>query len=162
MSLVSSRPDILSSRADNIAVWLRLADTADATTGTDDVKAAISALPDITLGGSALQQAEQDYILGMLLEVATGLLAVSVLIAIVGIANTLSLSTLERTGESALLRALGLTQAQLRAMLGAEAVLLAAVGAVLGTVMGVGYGWAGAHYLIDADTPIVLTVGKDT
>ena len=53
----------------------------------------------------------------MMLMIITGLLGLAVLISLLGIANTLSLSVHERTRESALLRALGLTRPQLRRML---------------------------------------------
>ena len=70
-----------------------------------------------------------------------GLVGVSVAIALVGIANTLGLSVLERAREHALLRALGLTRRQLRRTLAAEALLLSAVATLLGTAIGVGFGW---------------------
>ncbi len=77
-----------------------------------------------------------------------GLLAVAVLIAFIGVANTLSLSVVERTRESALLRALGLTRGQLRGMLAVEGALIAGVGALVGVVLGVGYGWASTVVLL--------------
>jgi putative ABC transport system permease protein len=70
-----------------------------------------------------------------------GLLGISVAIALIGIANTLGLSVLERAREHALLRTLGLTRGQLRRMLAAEAVLLSVVATLLGTVIGVGFAW---------------------
>lgn len=73
-----------------------------------------------------------------------GLLGISVLIAFVGVANTLALSAMERTRENALMRALGLTKRGLRAMLSWEAVLISAVGAILGSLLGMFYGWAGS------------------
>src|SRR5699024_9854931 len=73
-----------------------------------------------------------------------GLLGISVLIAFVGVANTLALSSMERTRENALMRALGLTKGSLRAMLSWEAVLISAVGAILGSLLGMFYGWAGS------------------
>ncbi|WP_322937627.1 FtsX-like permease family protein [Nocardioides bizhenqiangii] len=78
-----------------------------------------------------------------------GLLAIAVVIALVGIANTLGLSVLERGREHALLRALGLTRRQLRTMLGAEAVLLSAVATLLGTGLGVVFAWAGVRALVE-------------
>jgi putative ABC transport system permease protein len=78
------------------------------------------------------------------LLVVTGLLGVAVVIALIGVANTLSLSVLERTRENSLLRALGLTRGQLRGMLAIEAVLVAGVASVLGTALGIVYGWLGA------------------
>ena len=72
------------------------------------------------------------------------MLAVAVVIAIVGIGNTLGLSVIERTSESALLRALGLQRRQLRLMLAVEAAVLAGVGSAVGIAAGIGYGWAGS------------------
>jgi putative ABC transport system permease protein len=57
-------------------------------------------------------------------------------------ANTLSLSILERTRESALLRAIGLTRRQLRRMISLEAVLIGLMGTIVGVAFGVGFGWA--------------------
>src|SRR5690625_7477411 len=51
---------------------------------------------------------------------------------------------MERTRENALMRALGLTKRGLRAMLSWEAVLISAVGAILGSLLGMFYGWAGS------------------
>jgi putative ABC transport system permease protein len=69
-----------------------------------------------------------------------GLLGTAVLIALFGIANTLSLSVVERTRESATLRAIGLTRGQLRATLVLEAVIMGLIGALVGVVYGVVYG----------------------
>ena len=70
------------------------------------------------------------------------MLGLAIIIAVFGISNTMALSVLERTRESAMLRALGLTKAQLRRMLGIEAVLLCLIGAGAGIVLGVVFGWA--------------------
>jgi putative ABC transport system permease protein len=70
------------------------------------------------------------------------LLGLAILIALLGITNTLSLSVLERTRESALLRALGLTRGQLRGMLLTEALLMALLGVGIGVALGMGFGWA--------------------
>jgi putative ABC transport system permease protein len=78
-----------------------------------------------------------------------GLLGISVVIAMIGIANTLGLSVLERARENAMLRALGLTRGQLRRTLAVEAVLLAVVATGLGTVIGVGFGWVGYETFVE-------------
>jgi putative ABC transport system permease protein len=75
------------------------------------------------------------------LALFAGLLGIAVVIALFGIANTLSLSVLERTRESALLRALGLTRRQLRLMFSVEALITGVMGGVIGIVIGVGFGW---------------------
>ncbi|MEN8705126.1 MAG: ABC transporter permease [Nocardioides marinisabuli] len=72
-----------------------------------------------------------------LLYIVYGLLALSVVIAVIGIVNTLSLSVLERTREIGLLRAVGLSRRRLRLMVTLESVTIAVMGAVLGLVLGV-------------------------
>ncbi|MBK7722439.1 MAG: FtsX-like permease family protein [Austwickia sp.] len=101
----------------------------------------------VQVTGHAAERAEFGRALDVVLAVVITLLAVSVLVALVGIANTLSLSVLERTGELAVLRALGLTRGQLRRMLAGEAVVLALVAVLLGTGLGLAYGLAGARAL---------------
>ena len=91
------------------------------------------------------------------------LLGIAVVIALVGIGNTLGLSVLERVREHALLRALGLTRGQLRAMLAAEATLVSTVATVLGTVVGVLFAWVGVLTMVRpivAETPLVLPWGQ--
>ncbi|MEA1157645.1 FtsX-like permease family protein, partial [Klebsiella pneumoniae] len=68
------------------------------------------------IGGGALIGGIVELILKVLLMVMTALLGVAVLIALIGVANTLSLSVLERRRESALLRAMGMQRRGLRLM----------------------------------------------
>jgi putative ABC transport system permease protein len=70
------------------------------------------------------------------------LLLFAIVIAVFGIANTLGLSIIERTHEIGLLRAVGMTRRQLRATIRWESVIVALLGAVLGLVIGVFFGWA--------------------
>ena len=78
----------------------------------------------------------------MMLSVVYALLALAVLIALLGIANTLTLAVHERTRELGLLRAVGQTRGQLRAMVRWESVLVAAFGTVGGLGLGAFLGWA--------------------
>ncbi|MDA0563884.1 FtsX-like permease family protein [Streptomonospora sp. S1-112] len=112
----------------------------------------------VTVTGTAQTEAVYTEVLDTVLLVVNGLLTVAVLIAVVGIANTLALSVIERTRESALLRALGLTRRQLRATLAVEAVLLSTVGAVLGVVLGTVFGWVGLRSMLGASFGVVLDV----
>lgn len=75
-----------------------------------------------------------------ILLVLYALLALSIVIAIFGIVNTLALSVSERTKEIGLLRAIGTSRAQIRGMLGIEAAIIAVFGTVLGMVVGVAAG----------------------
>jgi putative ABC transport system permease protein len=77
----------------------------------------------------------------MMLTLVYALLALAVLIALLGIANTLTLAIHERTRELGLLRAVGQTRSQLRAMVRWESVLVAAFGTVGGLVLGGFLGW---------------------
>ena len=70
------------------------------------------------------------------------LLALAVLIALIGIVNTLMLSVFERTREIGLLRAVGMRRRQVRAMVRSESVILAVFGAIIGIVIGTGMGVA--------------------
>lgn len=78
------------------------------------------------------------------------LLSFSVLIAILGVINNLSLSVNQRIREIGLLRAVGLSRSGVRAMVRAEAAQLTITATILGIVLGVGYGWAGALSLLSA------------
>ena len=69
-----------------------------------------------------------------------GLLAMSVFIALVGILLTLLLSVYERTHEIGLLRAVGMSRAQVRNMIGLESVIIAVFGAALGAGLGMAFG----------------------
>lgn len=129
------------------AIFVRVDDAADATATLDTVKDLAAGIDEGQVSGAAPVRAANMQALDIALAVVLALLAISVVIAVVGIANTLSLSVIERTRESALLRALGLTRGQLRAMLAIEAVLLSLVGVVLGTALGVAYGLAGVRSL---------------
>ncbi|MET7377245.1 FtsX-like permease family protein [Streptomyces sp. NPDC005526] len=77
----------------------------------------------------------------MMLTLVYALLALAVLIALLGIANTLTLAIHERTRELGLLRAVGQTRAQLRAMVRWESVLIAAFGTAGGLALGTCLGW---------------------
>ncbi|MFJ5029835.1 ABC transporter permease [Streptomyces sp. NPDC088560] len=77
----------------------------------------------------------------MMLTLVYALLALAVLIALLGIANTLTLALHERTRELGLLRAVGQTRTQLRAMVRWESVLVAAFGTVGGLGLGAFLGW---------------------
>ncbi|GAB2454189.1 ABC transporter permease [Xylanimonas ulmi] len=98
----------------------------------------------ISVEGAAVERASFESVIDTALGVVVGLLAVAVVIALIGVANTLSLSVLERRRESATLRAIGVTRGQLRWMLAVEGMLIAGVGAVLGIALGLVYGWGGS------------------
>lgn len=87
-------------------------------------------------------RAEDTSGIGDQLNVFYALLSMALVIAALGIANTLAMSVLERRKEIGTLRALGLDRAGVTRMIRLEALLLGSLGAVVGTVMGVFMGWA--------------------
>ena len=135
-------------------LFVALRDGADAAVAVQEVTR-IAAPAGLQVEGAAQMREAVTTVLNVMLSVVVALLAISVLIAVIGIANTLSLSVLERSRESAILRALGLTRAQLRRTFAIEAVLLGGVAAVVGLLLGVGYGYAGARTILGS---VVRTV----
>ena len=80
--------------------------------------------------------------IGQVLAIVYVMLALSILIALMGIANTMSLSIHERVRELGVLRAIGQTRAQTRAMVRWEAVVISLLGTVAGVLIGLLLGWA--------------------
>ncbi|MGH1491841.1 MAG: ABC transporter permease [Acidimicrobiales bacterium] len=85
----------------------------------------------------------------LLLNLIYGLLGLAIIIAAFGIANTLRLSTIERTREIGLLRAVGMTRSQVRSTIRWEAVITALFGAILGVILGLFFGYAIIYALRD-------------
>ena len=125
---------------------------ADADAEADRVRdAVLSSVEDHpTLQVMSVAEMKEQFtgILDIAFYTVAAMLGLAIIIAVFGIANTMALSVLERTRESALLRALGLTKAQLRRMLSVEAVLLCLIGAGIGIVFGVLFGWAAADSVL--------------
>ncbi|GAA2230322.1 FtsX-like permease family protein [Promicromonospora sukumoe] len=125
-------------------IWAQISGAEAAAVLTDVQDAAAQVDGDAFVMGPAAQAAQFRQVVDVILGIVVGLLAVAVVIALIGVTNTLSLSVIERTRESATLRAIGLSKEQLRGMLAVEGMLIAGVGAVLGVVLGLVFGWAGA------------------
>ncbi|MDI2098530.1 ABC transporter permease [Ruicaihuangia caeni] len=103
-------------------------------------RAAMEAEPELYQGISE--------VLAMVVGVVSLLIGFSALIAAVGLVNTLSLSVLQRTRELGLLRALGFSARQIRAMILAESAQLVAAALVIGLLLGGVYGWIGAQSMM--------------
>ena len=89
--------------------------------------------------------------------VLMALLGVAVLVALVGVMNTLSLSVIERTRESATLRAVGMTRGQLRASLAIEASIIAVGAAISAIVWGTLCAWLGCTVVLKTSIPVVFS-----
>ena len=106
-------------------------------------------------------KAEQGAAVDQVLGLVYALLALAIVIALMGIGNTLALSIFERTRELGLLRAVWMTRKQLRSTIRWESVIIAVQGTVLGLVIGVFFGWALVTALSDEGIEVFkLPVGS--
>ncbi len=108
----------------------------------NDVTNALAPYPNAQVQTRAQFEQAQTASVNQLLGLVYALLALAVLIALIGIVNTLMLSVFERTREIGLLRAVGMKRRQVRTMIRSEAVILAIFGAIIGIVVGTGMGIA--------------------
>ncbi|MFJ8578255.1 FtsX-like permease family protein [Micromonospora sp. NPDC093277] len=139
------------------SVLIRTADGTGRAAAERAIRAALADTPTAQLRDQAAAVAGRTQMIDQVLGLVTVLLMLAVLIALLGITNTLALSITERTAEIGLLRAVGMTRRQLGWMIRAEAVLVAALASVLGIVLGVGFAAATVRAL-GRDAPTVLAV----
>jgi putative ABC transport system permease protein len=130
-----------------------------------DAKAAASAVakdfPNVQLDDQAEFRQRQANQINVLLGIVTALLGLAIIIALFGIVNTLALSIFERTREIGLLRAVGMLRKQVKTMIRWEAVLIAVFGALLGTAVGLFFGWAMVQALkTQGITELTVPVGQ--
>ncbi|MFD6609981.1 ABC transporter permease [Micromonospora chalcea] len=117
--------------------------------------------PEVSVADRAAFIKQQTGQLDSLLQMIQILLALAIVIAVLGIINTLALSVLERTRELGLLRAIGLRRAQTMRMITVEAVVISIFGALLGVVVGTGLGAAVVEALKDEGiTDLILPWGQ--
>ncbi|MCY1683061.1 ABC transporter permease [Kocuria sp. SL71] len=110
------------------------------------------------IAANGMQKAMMVDILNVMLWVALGLLAAAVAVSVLGITSTMSLSVLERTRENSLLRALGLSRAQLGAMIRREALVISAAAGVAGAVAGWLLGTGVVSAMVTDTIPVAITV----
>lgn len=110
-----------------------------------EVEAALAELriehPQLAIDSAVSFRETAEATIDSALVVVNALLALALIIALLGIANTLALAIHERTRELGMMRAVGMTRRQVRRMVRWEAVLIATFGAVAGAVLGVGFSW---------------------
>ncbi|SFT87074.1 putative ABC transport system permease protein [Geodermatophilus amargosae] len=138
-------------------VYVALADGVGPAAARTALRAAVADFPNAEVLDQAEAAAGRAAAVGQVLGLITVLLGFAVLIALLGITNTLALSIVERTREIGLLRAVGMTRAQLSWMVRAEAVLIAAVAVVTGVALGLGLAAATLAGL-SADNALVIEV----
>ena len=116
------------------------APSADSGQVTEAINKITKGLPTVTVKDPQGYADEQKSQINLFLNLIYSLLGLSIVIAFLGVINTLGLSVIERTREVGLLRAVGLSRAQLRTMIRLESVVIGVFGALLGVVMGVAFG----------------------
>ncbi len=104
------------------------------------LKASVHGYPQVQVRDQADYKSMLRKQIGQLLNLVYGLLALAIIVAILGVVNTLALSVVERTREIGLMRAIGLSRRQLRRMIRLESVVIALFGAVIGLGLGMGWG----------------------
>jgi putative ABC transport system permease protein len=132
--------------------------------GAEEARAAIEGVAAGFPGADVLDRdefkAEQSAFVDQLLGLVYALLALAILIALLGISNTLALSIFERTRELGLLRSVGMTRSQLRSTIRWESVIIAVQGTVLGLVIGIFFGWALVQALRDEGMQLAIPYGS--
>ena len=124
------------------------------------VAKAIAPFPTARVQSNEQQKAQAASSTDTLLVIFYALLGLSVVISLFGIVNTLVLSIFERTREIGMLRAVGTTRRQLRAMIRWEAVITSIIGGVLGVLLGVMFGWAVCTGLASEGLVFVLPLAQ--
>jgi putative ABC transport system permease protein len=126
----------------DIQVFVALADGVDSDTGIAAVAAEAAGFPQATVLDRDGFADNRAALVDPLLGVIYALLAFAVLIAALGILNTLALSIMERTRELGVLRAVGATRTQVRTIVRWESVMIAWFGTTVGLAIGISFGWA--------------------
>jgi putative ABC transport system permease protein len=108
---------------------------------TAAVARAVAGFSDVSVQDEEQVRAAEDQSIAGQLNLISVLLVLAIVVALLGIVNTLALSVVERTRELALLRAVGMSRAQIRSMVRLEAALIGMIGALLGVVLGLFLGW---------------------
>lgn len=122
------------------AIYISLAEGADPDEVRAELDRRLAAFPTVALQDQAQFKDDIAGQVNQVLGFLFALLALAVLIAFLGIVNTLLLSVVERTRELGLIRAIGATRPQVRRMVVIEALIIAVFGALLGVAFGVLYG----------------------
>jgi putative ABC transport system permease protein len=130
-------------------VFVKLASGVSPAEGRKAIDGVLKAYPNAELQDQTEFKDAQAAQINQLLGLIYVMLLLAVVIALIGIANTLALSIYERTRELGLLRAVGMSRRQLRSSIRWESVIIALLGTIVGLVIGVFFGWAVIEALKD-------------
>ncbi|CAM4494449.1 FtsX-like permease family protein [Nocardia ninae] len=124
----------------NFVVLVTAQPGTDLTELRADLEKAVEPFPVVQVQDREEFKGAQGQQINTLLAILYGLLALAVVIAILGIVNTLALSVVERRREIGMLRAVGMQRAQVRRTIYLESMLIAVFGAIVGMLLGLGLG----------------------
>jgi putative ABC transport system permease protein len=147
-SVLTDMPSGLIHR--DTQVWVRIKDGADGLAVINSIRNEFGSSAQIY--GPWVERKTTNDAINQVMLVMIGLLAVSIIIALIGVANTLSLSVIERARENATLRAIGMTRSQLRRLLLIEALLISVSASIAGVILGSFFGWFGSWVVITPTT----------
>lgn len=131
-------------------IWVRLKPGAKPAAVMSGLQDALSGYMGVSLSGPVAERVMLNQAISIIMALLITLLGVSILIALIGVANTLSLSVIERTRESATLRAIGMTRGQLRGSLAVEALVISLTSTIAGLAVGTFFGWFGSLLVLQA------------
>ncbi|MFE7460736.1 ABC transporter permease [Streptomyces sp. NPDC057554] len=149
-----------SAHADIREIWIK----TDGGASKANEQAIVDALGDNPAMSVMDRQDIRDMFGGFVntaLNIMYGLLAMALLIAVLGVVNTLAMSVFERQQEIGMLRAIGLDRGRVKRMIRLEAVVISVFGAVIGVGLGVFLGWAIGSTLADDIPGYALVIPWD-
>ena len=139
-------------------IWIRTQGDRDAALLLDDIRQVVGEHDDMAISGGLTQKRLWGERIDSLLAIMVALLGVAVIIALIGVSNTLMMSVLERRRETATLRAIGMSSVQVRRSLGVEACMIALGASLAGIVLGMLFGWIGAYQVFVPLGSVTFTV----
>jgi putative ABC transport system permease protein len=140
-------------------VYVSTVDSIDAASSKAALDGVLAAYPNADLRDQAQFKESITQDIDRMLNLIYGLLLLAVVIALIGIANTLALSIHERRREIGLLRAVGMTRGQVRRAVRWEAVLIALLGTALGALLAIGGAWGIVQALADQEVTTFAVPG---
>jgi putative ABC transport system permease protein len=150
----------ISPARDPVSLMVAIQDGADATAVEKGVETALEPFPAAKVENKSEYKKTVDKQFNQIVYMLYALLAMSVVISLFGIANSLFLSIHERTREFGLLRAVGTTRGQIRRMVRYESVITSTIGGALGVVIGVVFAWLVVQSLSEFGFRLSIPAGQ--
>jgi putative ABC transport system permease protein len=159
VSILESKFDELHDRPRNQFTFINV--PGDPTPAAEQpIEQALATFPDAKVQTREAWITEQDEEFNQFLIMLYVLLALSVIISIFGMINTLALAVFERTRELGMLRAVGMTRWQARTMIGSESVITALIGAAIGLPLGMFLAWLVTEALSQYEVRYAIPIGS--